>query len=197
MVSGLLPVLRPHAYGQVGLCYSKRLDQPDLRTEWCIYLGLESNSPGHHRVFMPQRGMIYSRRRFDPQTGYPGQWNYPPRVTTPSTSILKMSYQEIEETLSDVFGQQPARDINVSINEPREPRLRLEGEAPPLNSETPAVQSQPVMAPPEPIAAEGAIAVDRVAPTAVPAVLPAAMPSATAQGASPLRRSTRASKPEV
>ena len=72
MVSGLLPVLRPHAYGQVRLCRSKRLDQPDLRTGWCIYLGLESNSPGHHRVFMPQRGLIYSRRRFDPQTGYPG-----------------------------------------------------------------------------------------------------------------------------
>ena len=201
MVSGLLPVLRPYPYGQVGLCYSKRLDQPDLRTEWCIYLGLESNSPGHHRVFMPQRGLIYSRRRFDPQTGYPGQWNYPPRVTTPGSSILKMSDQEIEETLSDVFGQQPARDINAPINEPMEPRLRLEGEAPPPHSATPMVQPQSALAPSEPIATEGAIAVDRVAPTAMPAVLPAvmpaAMPSATAQGASPLRRSTRVSKPEV
>jgi hypothetical protein len=124
MVSGLLPALRPHAYGQVGLCYSKRLDQPEIRSEWCIYLGLGSNSPGHHRVFMPQRGIIYSRRKFDPQGGYPGQWNYPPRVTTQSTSILKVSDQEIDSTLADTTesGELLHRQhINSVINGPADP----------------------------------------------------------------------------
>ena len=117
MVSGLLPTLRPHAYGQVGLCYSKRLDQPDLRSEWCVYLGLESNSPGHHRVFIPARGMNYSRRRFDPQSGYPSQWNYPPRVTTHPSRVLTTADQELDALRAD------ASEASATLNQPLNPAM--------------------------------------------------------------------------
>ena len=92
-----------------------RLDQPDLRAEWCVYLGLESNSPGHHRVFIPVRGMIYSRRRFDPQSGYPGQWNYPPRVTTHPSRVLTMADQELDAPRAD------APEASATLNQPINP----------------------------------------------------------------------------
>jgi hypothetical protein len=193
MVSGLLPALRPHAYGQVGLCYSKRLDQPDLRSEWCIYLGLESNSPGHHRVFMPQRGIIYSRRKFDPQSGYPGQWNYPPRVTTQSSSILKLSDQEIESALDDAFGtdqQQHQQRINSVINAPVEPLVGLQGVAPV------AARAEGVGATVGPLDAveySSAVAVHQASADDV--AVAREEPPAMAQGASPLRRSSRVSAP--
>ena len=56
VVSGLQPALRPYAHGAVGMCYSRREDSPDLRAEWCIYLDLEGNAEGHHRVFVPLSG---------------------------------------------------------------------------------------------------------------------------------------------
>jgi hypothetical protein len=92
-----------------------------------------------------------------------------------------------------VFGQQHARDSNVSINEPMEPRLRLEGEAPPSLSELPAVQIQSGLVPPEPTATQGAINVATPSPVAVTQP----MLFAALQGASPLRQSTRVSKPGV
>ena len=92
-----------------------------------------------------------------------------------------------------MFGQQPARDSNVSINEPMEPHFRLEGEAPPSLSETPEVQIQSGLAPPEPIVTQGAI--DAAIPSSV--AVTQHMPVAATQGASPLRRNTRVSQSAV
>ena len=172
MVSGLLPTLRPYAYGQVGLCYSKRLDQPDLRAEWCVYLGLESNSPGHHRVFIPARGTIYSRRRFDPQSGCSGQWNYPPRVTTHPSRVLTIADQGLDALRAD------ASEASATLNQPINPAMEHpNARLPPMEMEgtmdSPPDQVHTIAMPPpttgDPVTPEG------VTPNPAPAADPASI----------------------
>jgi hypothetical protein len=111
---------------------SKRLDQPDPRSEWCIYLGLEANSPGHHQQ---QHCITHSRRKFDPRSDYSGQWSCPPRVTTRGPSFLRLSDQEIEP--ASAFGvdrHQHQQRINLVIHAPVEPPVSLRNTGQPQSS---------------------------------------------------------------
>ena len=56
MVTGRRPRPRRHAFGQPGLCHSRRGDTPDQRTEWCVYLS--SNEERDHRVYIPFRQLV-------------------------------------------------------------------------------------------------------------------------------------------
>jgi hypothetical protein len=65
-VTGVKPVLRPYAFGEIGLCNSKRVDN-NVRAEWCIFIGIMYNCIKHIKVYMPQWNKLYSRRVFIPQ----------------------------------------------------------------------------------------------------------------------------------
>jgi hypothetical protein len=120
----------------------RRLDQPDLGSEWCIYLGLESNSPGHYQAPMPQQGIAYSRRKSDPRSGHSGQWSYPPQAITRGSSVLRLSDQEIGSALAfAVDRHQLQQRINSVINAPVEPPVSLRGAA--LAAERPEAVGAP------------------------------------------------------
>jgi hypothetical protein len=89
LISGKRPQLRKFKFGQAGLCECRRQDAPDTRAEWGIFLGITSNVSGHIRVYIPERGMVYSRRSFklpprSPSASEPSsvskEWNYKPRL---------------------------------------------------------------------------------------------------------------------
>ena len=78
MVTGRRPRPRRHAFGQPGLCHSRRGDKPDQRAEWCVYL--TSNGDKDHRVYIPFRKAVFSRRRYKSMDGYPEEWGYKRRL---------------------------------------------------------------------------------------------------------------------
>ena len=87
LVTKKRPHLKKFKFGQVGLCECRRQDSPDTRAEWGIYMGTTSNASGHIRVYIPERGMLYSRRSFkipprspsvSEPSSVPKEWNYPP-----------------------------------------------------------------------------------------------------------------------
>ena len=88
LITGKRPHMKKFKFGQVGMCECRRADSPDLRAEWGIYMGTSSNVDGHIRVFIPERGLLYSRRTFrlaprspsiTEPTSAPAEWNYAPR----------------------------------------------------------------------------------------------------------------------
>ena len=156
MVSSLPPVLRPHCHGEVGLCYSKRDDSPDLRAEWCIYLDLQSNAEGHHRVYIPTRGIIYSRRKFVPQRTYPDSWGFEARVTTPKDASVTVLDQEIEsDSRALILPTGPILEpLNGLVNDLGPPLpLAVDTPAPVAMPQQPA----PTWHPPEPAASPPAV----------------------------------------
>jgi hypothetical protein len=78
-ITGVKPVLRPWKTGQIGLCDTKREDK-NIKAEFCIFIGLNSNCIKNLKVYMPQWRRIYSRRVFIPQNRYPATWRLTPRM---------------------------------------------------------------------------------------------------------------------
>jgi hypothetical protein len=62
LFTGVRPVIPPFNFGQPELTYSKRKDNPEVRTEMAIFLGIEGNQPQNIRVYVPSRSAVYSRR---------------------------------------------------------------------------------------------------------------------------------------
>ena len=88
--TGKRPQPRTIPYGSPGIVHSPRKDSTD-KAEWAIYLGHAADSPDNHRVFIPARNTIYSRRRFEQMDGYPADWNYEKRVKIiASTQVLQI-----------------------------------------------------------------------------------------------------------
>jgi hypothetical protein len=79
LVTGQRPHIPQFYFGQVGLFYSKRRDNPHVRAEWGIFLGYN----GHHkslRAYIPLAQAVFSRRKFVPHHAVPPEWNLRPRL---------------------------------------------------------------------------------------------------------------------
>jgi hypothetical protein len=80
IMTGRKPKLPKYYFGQTGLFYTKRSDQPDMRAEWGIFIGLREDGVNNLRAHIPTRRTIYSRRKFVPMVGYPPEWGFLPRT---------------------------------------------------------------------------------------------------------------------
>ena len=88
LVTGRKPKAKTFRFGQVGMCESRRQDDPDNMSEWGMYVGSSSNVEGHMRIYIPMRGQVYSRRSFtlpprNPQgssISAPREWGFEPRL---------------------------------------------------------------------------------------------------------------------
>jgi len=76
LISGRRPHLREFKFGQAGMCECRREDSPNVKAEWCIYLGTTSNVSGNKRVYIPTRGIIFSRRAFKEMDVIPKDWGF-------------------------------------------------------------------------------------------------------------------------
>ena len=90
LVTGRRPKMRHFKFGQVGLCESRRQGDDEM-SEWAMFLGIAGNVEGHYRVYIPTRGLVYSRRSFkSPTSGTvasasaPKEWGFAPRVANKS-----------------------------------------------------------------------------------------------------------------
>ena len=88
LITGKRLRMKKFKFGRVGMCECRREDSPDLRAEWGIYMGTLSSVDGRIRVFIPERGLLYSRCTFrlaprspsiTERTSAPAEWNYTPR----------------------------------------------------------------------------------------------------------------------
>ena len=137
LVSGKRPSLKKFAWGQPGLCHSRRTDDANLRAEWCIYLG--GSGARDVRVYIPQRKAVYSRRRFMEMDGYPQDWNYKRRIR-----IIATRSERQMEKLQDVMPMTTAV-ANTVVQEQtreldREDDNAVEGVAPQHGVDTPAAE---------------------------------------------------------
>ena len=115
------PLLKPHVFGQVGLCESRRADSPDTKAEWGIYMGATSNLAGHMRIYIPSRGHVYSRRSFKRYDSIPAEWNFKPRLSMKKEpSVWDQSTSGLEKTTVPgpnvlVHGGEKASDVRVTL----------------------------------------------------------------------------------
>ena len=96
IVTGRRPRPRSYAFGTPGICHSRRDDKPDQRAEWCLYMS--GTSDRDHRVYIPQRKLVFSRRKYVEMEGYPEDWGYKRRIRIVATKkerqVEKLKYVE-------------------------------------------------------------------------------------------------------
>jgi hypothetical protein len=87
LVTHRRPKVRSHVFGSVGMCYSIRADSPNDRAEWGIFLDDADNATSNHRIYIPLRGQVVSRRKFVESSGpIPTDWKLAPRLTSKVTN---------------------------------------------------------------------------------------------------------------
>jgi hypothetical protein len=81
LFTGKKPVIPKHPFGQPGIFYHPSPDVKGEHGEWGIYLGLrDSQHQNNIRGYMPSRGTICSRMRFEPTTVVPKEWGFESRI---------------------------------------------------------------------------------------------------------------------
>ena len=121
LVTGRRPTMKHFKFGQVGLCESRRQGDDDV-SEWAMYLGTSGNMEGHHRVYIPTRGLVYSRRSFKSPTrgttasaSAPKEWGFAPRIVNRIRRGDKERMSEEDTMSADEILNKMVRDINVEV----------------------------------------------------------------------------------
>ena len=60
-------------------------------------MGTTSNLAGHMRIFIPTRGLIYSRRSFKRHDTIPSEWNFKQRLVVKKDNIWSEHSGELEK----------------------------------------------------------------------------------------------------
>lgn len=79
LVTGRRPFIPEFYFGQVGMFFVRKRDNPHVRAEWGIFLGYN----GHRkslRAYIPLSQAVYARRKFHPYHTVPSEWNLAPRL---------------------------------------------------------------------------------------------------------------------
>lgn len=89
LVTGRKPFPPQFNFGQVGLFYSKKRDNPNVRAEWGIFLG-HNGHPKSLRAYIPLAQAVYVRRKFVAHHHIPSVWNLRVRLRplTPARRVL-------------------------------------------------------------------------------------------------------------
>jgi hypothetical protein len=88
LMTGRKPTIWPYEFGEVGIVHSPRADDPAVRSEWGIFIGIDSEHPSSLRIYIPSRGLVYSRRKFEPQETSSKSWGYMDRITEITTADM-------------------------------------------------------------------------------------------------------------
>jgi hypothetical protein len=88
LMTGRKPTLWPYEFGEVGIVHSPRADDPSVRAEWGIFIGIDSEFASSLRIYIPSRGLVYSRKKFEPQESRPKSWGYQDRITEMTTADM-------------------------------------------------------------------------------------------------------------
>ena len=136
LVTGRKPKAKRFRFGQVGMCESRRQDDPDNMAEWGMYVGSSSNVEGHMRIYIPTRGQVYSRRSFTlpPRNpigstiSAPKEWGFEPRLlVSPVKQETEISDADADHVLRTIA---PAPNRVLQTDEKMKPSVSWSGSSP-------------------------------------------------------------------
>jgi hypothetical protein len=130
------PRIKEFKFGQVGMCESRRINEPDDVAEWAMYLGTSSNVEGHFRVYISARGTVYSRRSFKipPRSSVPGatasapkEWGFSPRLKAKDKTQTGEKEDEKAELEAEEVLRKMMKDVSVDVQEGKKSMMEAAG----------------------------------------------------------------------
>jgi hypothetical protein len=166
MFTGMNPFLTKFYFGQVGLFYVKRKDNPHIRAEWGIFIGYGDTTKSY-RAFIPHRNGVYSMRKFVSMPTVPTEWGYKQRIPARDSRGKTLQSPPVIVPVGEPPGMtpitrfiEPTRDAVELLDDADKRDLQNEKgdvitQTVPATAEQPNSDSQNILPPPGPRVEQG------------------------------------------